>query len=216
MRLRDSFDIPEEVSRGPHSPTFEKFLWNWFGDTGPVTHGELDLTFLNDLTPTELDCAREMIRRNLKLRYVHIIEGASALRDLKAAPILRAMIEDEPDASRRLTMAGALWKITGDPLFATLLEHAMKIPDLHLIRAHLLQVLWLDDERAIDLLVDLLPEPFALGLLNELEFGSRAERVPREKWRSPSEYRQLRNDPTFRERMVAAIHRWNAESKNGR
>lgn len=99
MRLRDSFDIPEEVSRGPHSPAFGKFLFNWFGDTGPLTRGELDIRFLNDLTPEELTCARQMIRRNLSLRYVHIIRGVSALRDIEAAPTLRAMIDDEPDDS---------------------------------------------------------------------------------------------------------------------
>jgi hypothetical protein len=54
LRLRDSYDVPEDVAAGPHSPAFGKFLWNWFGDTSAVTHGELDLTFLNDLAPEEL------------------------------------------------------------------------------------------------------------------------------------------------------------------
>jgi hypothetical protein len=59
VRLSDRFDIPEEVSRGPHSPAFGKFLFSWFGDTGPLTHGELDIRFLNDLTPEELTRARQ-------------------------------------------------------------------------------------------------------------------------------------------------------------
>jgi len=252
--LRASFDIPDEVSRGPHSPAFGKFLWSWFGDTGPLTHGELDITFLNELTQVELDCAREMIRRNLKLRYVHIIDGVSALRDIDSAPVLRTMIADESDDSRRLTMAGTLWKLTKDPVFPELLERAKRSGNPGLISAHLLQVLWLDDERSFDFLMELLPEqdvepliwrvlkrlafrmPFrpllarpylahkgaqqhrfyAWSILNRLEFGSRTEDVPRERWRSPSEYRQLRHDPAFRQLMISALHRWNAESANGR
>ena len=58
MRLADSYDIPDEVSRGPHSPAFEQFLRNWFGDTYALTHGELDLSFLDDLPPEELALAR--------------------------------------------------------------------------------------------------------------------------------------------------------------
>jgi hypothetical protein len=260
LRLSTGFDIPDEVSRGPHSPAFGEFLWNWFGDTLALTHGELDITFLNDLTPAELDCAREMIRRNLKLRYVHIIQGVSALRDVDSAPILRAMIEDEHEESRRLTMAGALWKITRDPVFPELLERAKQSGNAGLISAHLFQVLWLDDERSIDFLIELLPErdyeplawraleriafamPFgrlnplrrlllrshhrhhqaqfhtflAWSLLNQLEFGGRTENVPREKWRSPSEYRRLQHDAIFRQSMATAVHRWNAQSTNGR
>ena len=144
MKLRDSFDIPEEVSRGPHSPAFGKFLFNWFGDTGPLTLGELDISFLNDLTPEELTCARQMIRRNLSLRYVHIILGVWALRDIEAAPALRAMIADEPNDSRRLTIAGALWKLTNDPVFPELLDAAKASGNPDLLTAHLNQVLWLE------------------------------------------------------------------------
>ena len=115
MRLPDSYDIPEEVARGPHSPAFAKFLSNWFGDTHALTHGELDLTFLEDLTAEELELAQEMVRRNLKLKYTHIIEGAAALHDIAAVPILRAMFNEESDESRRLTIAGALWKLIKDP-----------------------------------------------------------------------------------------------------
>ena len=58
LRLRDSFDVPEEIARGQHSPAFSSFLWNWFGDTSLLTHGEPDITFLKDLTPEELATAR--------------------------------------------------------------------------------------------------------------------------------------------------------------
>jgi hypothetical protein len=57
---------------------------------------------------------------------------------------------------------------------------------------------------------------FALSLLNRLEFGGPGNAVGREKWRLPSDYRKRRNDPAFREAMVVAIHKWNAQMKNGR
>ena len=57
---------------------------------------------------------------------------------------------------------------------------------------------------------------FAWSLLNRIEFGGPRQPVEREKWRSPSEYRRLRDDPAFRELMTVAVHRWNAETTNGR
>lgn len=217
MRLRDSYDIPEDVSRGPHSPAFAQFLWNWFGDTTLLLRGELDLTVLNDLTPEELAVAREMVSRNLKLRYTHIIEGVSALH----------------------------------PVFPDCLQHAKASGNRFLMSAHLLQVLWLDDARAIDFLIDLLPDidreslfwriirrltfhpafrwilflvhtnakdagPYALSLLNRLESGDVKSEPPREMWHLPSDYRKRRNEPAFRESMTAAIHKWNVEMKKGR
>jgi len=221
VTLRDSYDIPEDVAAGPHSPTFAKFLWNWFGDTKAVANGELDLTFLDDLTPEELSLARQLIRCNLKLKYNHIIEGASALHDVGAAPILRKMLHEEPDISRRIVMAGALWKLTRDPVFIECLEEAKsKHADIFPYR-NLGRVLWLDDERAVDFLIGLLDvkdkmtQGFTLRLLNELELG-RHMGIP--SWEMPhqrAEYRQMRSDPAFRAHMVAAIRKRNAETKNG-
>lgn len=124
MILRDSYDVPQEVASGLHSPAFAKFLRNWFGDTTALTHGELDFTFLQDLTPGELSVARELIRRNLRLKQTHMIMGAAALHDMDAVPILRALLDGESDISRRLTTAGALWKINRDPVFIRCLEEA--------------------------------------------------------------------------------------------
>lgn len=222
MKLQDTFDVPEEVARGRHSPPFAQFLHNWFGDTDALTHGDLDLTFLNDLTPEELELARDLIRRNLKLRQTHIVEGTSALHDVGAVPILRAVLDEEPEESRRLTIAGALWKLTKDPIFIDCLNRAKASSGPLLIGNHLLQVLWLGDERAVDFLIDLLDHKDrrvrtqALGLLNELELGRRmgipAARMPRQ----PEDYRTRRNDTAFRDLMVGAVRKWNSEMKNGR
>lgn len=221
MKLRDIYDVPEDVANGAHSPAFAKFLWNWFGDTRALTHGELDITFLRDLTSEDLSLAQQLIRRNLRLNQNHIIEGVSALHDVDAVPVLQRMLAEEPDISRRLTIAGTLWKVSRDPAFVACLEEAKSKSITVFATPHLWQVLWLDDERAIDFLMDLLEtgewsvQSLTLGLLNELEFGCRmgvpAAKMPHQR----ADYRKLRTDPVFRCHMTAAIHKRNLESKNG-
>lgn len=221
MKLRDIYDIPYDVANGAHSPAFTKFLWNWFGDTGAITHGELDITFLRNLTSEELLLAQQLIRRNLCLNQNHIIEGVSALHDVDAIPILHRMLHEESDISRRLTITGALWEVSRDPEFPACLEEAKSKSITVFATPHLWQVLWLDDARAIDFLVDLLDkgdwsvQSLTLGLLNELEFGRgmgvAAAKMPHQR----ADYRKLRADPAFRVHMAAAIHRRNLESRNG-
>jgi hypothetical protein len=60
-----------------------------------LRRGELDLTFLNDLTQDELSLARDLIRRNLLVKHTNIFQGVEALRDVEAAPILRKMLSEE-------------------------------------------------------------------------------------------------------------------------
>jgi hypothetical protein len=67
------------------------------------------------------------------------------------------MLEDEPEESRRLTIAGALWKLGRDPVFPEHPEQAKK-SGLIAVYPHLLQALRLDDERPLDFLIDLLPK----------------------------------------------------------
>ncbi len=221
MWLSDSYDVPNGVAEGPHSTVFAKFLRSWFADTYAIPHGELDIRFLEDLSPEELSLARELIRRNLKSKRNHIIEGAAALRDPDAIPILRGLRAQESDMSRRLTMAGALWKIDRDPIFVDCLREARSVRAEIFGSPHLYQVLWLDDERALDFLIGLLEVKerttvysFTLGLLNELESGQgmvHHSKMPHQ----PEDYRKLQKDPVFRAHMVTAIRKRNAESTNG-
>jgi len=222
MRLSDTYDVPESVASGPHSPAFAKFLRNWFGDTTALTHGELDITFLNDLTSEELSLARELIRRNLKLKYTHIVEGAAALHDPDAVPIMHELLDNEPDMDRQLTIAGALWKINRDPVFIETLRKVRAARPSLFQYFHAFKVLWLDDERALDFLIGLLDvkdamvQFTALKILNELELGRRMPGVfARDMPHQPADYNRQRNDPAFRTRMVEAIHRRNREGKNG-
>ncbi len=188
MWLSDSYDVPLELVDAPHSPAFREFLLTWFGSTVRIEFGLPCLTVLKALSPDEITLAQELVRRNLHTRRIHIINATWALRDTSAAPLLRRMLEaqgppdaapnsggthpfsrdpaattcassskDEPDESRRLTIAAALWKLVGDPVFLEYLERAKK-SGLIASFPHLLQVLWLDDERALDFLIDLLPQ----------------------------------------------------------
>jgi hypothetical protein len=197
-------------------------LWAWFGDPRPLTLGELELSFIDDLTSEELALARGLIRHNLRLRQTHVIEGTSALRDIDAVPVLRAMFHQETSADRRLTIAGALWKLAKDPVFIECLHDVRNQGGALLTGAHLLKVLWLDDERALDFLIDLLDakdwltESEVLGLLNRLEFGRLIAVPARELPSQRQDYRERRNNPEFRRMMLAAIHQWNGAMKNGR
>lgn len=219
MRLSDCYDVPLEVISSAHSQAFNDFLWNWFGDVRAITHGELDLTFLKGLSPGELALARELLRRNLKLRQNHIVEGVAALNDVDAVPVLRRMLDHEPDESRRLLLAGALWRLVKDPVFLSCLEHAKATGGI-LMSAHLKQVLWIDDERSVDLLIDLLDQrdrrvwTQALGLLNKLEMGYRCGIPARDMQHQPEYYRKHRRDRVVRDKLTEAIRNWNREPKN--
>ncbi len=221
MRLLDSYDIPEAVAVGPHSPPFAKFLWNWFGNPMALSRGELNLNFLKDLTPDELSLARQLIRRNLPLKHTSIFQGVEALHDLDAAPILRKMLSQETELSWRLTISGVLWRLNRDPVFIKCLEEAKSIRPSIFQGVHLWQVLWLDDERALDFLIDLLDQKdwptqsMTLGLLNQLEFGRPMGIPARQLPCQPADYRKRRGDSVFRARMVDAIHQLNVVRTNG-
>src|SRR5581483_10500906 len=150
-----TYDVPQDVIDHPPSPAFRRFLVTRFG--GARVFFSERLRVANDLAPDEVPLARQLIRSNLKSRHSHIISGTWVLRDLDAVPLLRSMLHDEPDKSRRLVIAGALWKLNQDPVFIECLNRA-KETGLLAVYFHLVQILWLNDERAIDFLIDLLPE----------------------------------------------------------
>ncbi len=155
MWLSDSYDVPQELIDDPPSPAFRQFLLYWFGSTRISTVDRL--RSIDELAPEELPVAQQLVRRNLKTRHNRLINATWLLRDTSAAPLLRMMFEEEPDQSRRLTIAGALWKLVKDPVFIECLAQARR-SGLLAVYGHLLQVLWLDDERALDFLIDLLPQ----------------------------------------------------------
>lgn len=212
-KLRSAYDLPDELIPKPHSRAFADFIKYWFFQEMALLRRELDCSFLRDLTPEELDAARKLIRMNLRTRHVHIIEGAAALEDVEAVPMLRAMLAEESDESRRLTIAGSLWKLARDPVFVDCLEQMVTSQNASLKQAHDYQILWLGDERAIDFLVRLLDDAddfvkfLALSTLNSLEFG-KGFLVPSHQLPSqPESYRARRSDPVFRTKMVVQLRK---------
>lgn len=172
MWLSDTYDVPQALVDSPPSPAFRQFLLDWFGSGRRVSFSER-LSAARKLSLEETTLARELVRRNLRCKHSHIISGTWVLGDAKAVPMLRGMFDQEPDESRRLLIAGALWKLNGDPIFIESL-HRAKVTGLLKIYFHLTQVLWLNDERAVDFLIDLLPETD-----HEVDHGRKLRRVSR-------------------------------------
>ena len=116
----------------------------------------------------------------------------------------------------RLAIAGALWNLVRDPVFLTCLDR-LKIEPLAI---QIYEVLWLDDERAVDFLIDLLgaSDPMvrysSLELLNSLEAG-RGFTLREQFTSGPDDYRRMRLNPAFREHMTRAVRKRNREWKQG-
>ena len=211
MQLQDVYDIPEEVREGPHSPAFTRFLRLFFVNSRLVSNGKADLSFIGDLTPHEAEVAKKLLRWNLKLRYTHILKGVAAMGDLTAVPALRAMLADQPDLTWQLSIAGTLWKLVRDPAFVDCLNRMKSSQSALLKQAHFYQVLWLGDERAIDLLLDFLEDSdslvrsLALGSLNSLELGRRLMVPSKQLPNAAAYYLERRHDRELRQLMVRNI-----------
>ena len=221
MTFSSSYDLPKQIVEPQHSPAFREFFYHWFIDSWGLSRREVDLSFLGALTPEELEVAKDLLRRNLRLKQTHIIEGVAALNDTSAAPILRLMFDEEISLSWRLTIAGALWKLTSDARFIECLNRMKTSDDATLKQAHFHQILWIGDERALDILLDLLDDTdrfvryLALSSLNNLEFNRRFLVSAAELPHQPDYFRRLRHDPALRALMTAQLRAQNHGSRPG-
>jgi hypothetical protein len=96
-----------------------------------------------------------------------------------------------------------LWKLVGDRAFPEFLNRMVASDDTALKRAHIHQVLWLRDERVIDLL---------LGLLDDKDESVRREAFREfnrldNTWRDAAQYRRLRDDPALRGRLMSGLQK---------
>jgi hypothetical protein len=190
------------------SPEFREFYGHYFVNSLGLARREVDLAFLERLDSAERGLAARLLRSNLHLRYTHIIEGFAELRDASAAGELRAMLQDEPDLSRRLTIGRTLWRLERDPSFVALLAEMIRAKSPTLRQAHLDDVLLLEDERSIHLLIDLLDDSdsfvrfLALSHLNGIEY-KKSFLVPAQELPHDAGYfRNRRTDPVFIAGMV--------------
>ena len=209
-----SYDLPynAQPKDGVHSPAYCKFYNNFFVDaTGLIRH-EVDLDFMSDLTPQETELAKDLIRRNIQLRYAHIIEGVAALQDHELVPQLRDMFTHETDLSRKLTIAGTLWKLESDPAFPKCLQEMTKSDNDSLKVAHIHQIAWLGDERTINLLIDILEGGFgfarhlSLSMLNAIE--NKKSYIGSDLPHPEKYFISRKGDEVFMEKMVKNLNEW--------
>ncbi len=208
------YDIPAKAKRLSKrgSPALQEFYHHFFINETGLIRGEVDLTFLKDLSPQESAIAKGLIRRNLDRGYTHIIEGAAAFHDQEAVPQLKKLLARAPDLSRRLTIAGALWKLDKDPSFPACLREMVESDSNSLKVAHMNQLSWLGDERAINILIELLSDGdsfvryLALTRLNEIEHKKRfvASAPPS----SEDAYVSRHRDDGFMAMMVKNLTDW--------
>ena len=209
-----SYDIPYDAQPkdGLHSPAYRKFYENFFVDATGILRHEVDLDFINALTPQETELAKDLIRRNLQLKYVHIIEGVAILQDHDLVPQLKNMFVHENDLSRKLTIAGTLWKLENDPVFPECLREMVKSKNDSLKVAHMHQIAWLGDERTIHLLIDIFQGGYgfarhrALSMLNAIE--NRKSYLGSDLPHSEKYYISHKDDEAFMEKMVKNLTEW--------
>jgi hypothetical protein len=205
------YEIPLETWSKPRSEAFHKFYDYWFQNSFALTRGEIDVAFLADLTPEELQLARNLVRSNLGLRETHLVEGAAQLNDVESIPRLRDLCDTETNPSRKLTISGALWKLAGDERFVGTILQMVASMDANLKQAHFHQILWLGNEVSIRALIDLLSDNdrfvsyLALAKLNELEYGHpfsvSFDQLPSQ----PSRYQSLRDDKGFCGQLATSL-----------
>jgi hypothetical protein len=209
------YDVPAEALARQASPAFEAFLYHFFVNSIALSRREVDLGFVDDLTEQELVIAKQLLRRNLKLNYTHLIAGCATLDDRDSIRPLKFMYASERDLSRRLTIAEALWRIDRDPVFVECVYQMVQSESEILKEAHIQQVLCLGDERSIDLLIALLGDAggfvrhLALSKLNSIECRNLCFFCPLDELpHSASDYTARRNNVDFKAMMVRNLSEW--------
>ncbi len=209
-----TYDIPYEAQpkNGLHSNAYHKFYENFFIDATGLIRREVDLGFIGELSSHETELAKDLIRRNLKLRYVHIIEGVTVLQDHELVAQLSDMFSHESNFSRKLTIAGTLWKLEKDPVFPECLQKMAKSDDDTLKAAHIHQITWLGDERSVNLLIDILEsgigfaQHLSLSILNAIE--NKKFYLGLDFPHSKKYYISHKRDAAFMDKMVKNLIEW--------
>ena len=214
----DRYDIPNRCK--PHktrsSKAFRDFYRNFFVEETALIRGEVDLSFIRRMRPAEAALARELIRLNIGRGYTHIIEGAAALNCTALTTRLKVMYTLTHDMSRRLTIAGTLWKLSADSRFPKALRKMVRSAHTSLKEAHHDQILWLDNEEAILLLIELLADQgsfvryLALSSLCVIHAG-RALRFNGRLPHNADYFVSQKSDPAFLESMKQNLRKLNAE-----
>lgn len=169
------YHVTPELDWRSASPAFHRFIRAFFINTMALSRRELDFGFLKGLTPPEVREARRYLTDNLASGHVGIVEGIGLLGDADSAKRLDECLRRETNLSRRISVGRALYRLRQDAQFPDLLDAMVRSDSATLRQAHLNDVLFLEDERAISLLLRLLDDSdslvrrMALSWLNGLE-----------------------------------------------
>ncbi len=190
------------------SAAFREFFHHFFVDSRGLQRREVDLAFLRLLSPEELALARALLRRNLHLRYTHLIEGLGEIGDETAAEELRRLLHSEADLSRKITIGRALWRLQRDPVFRELLLDMARSKSNTLKEAHIDDALLLGDEQALQILGTLLEDrgdfvrALALSRLNGIEARKHFLLASRDLPHDATYYGERLRDTAFVREMV--------------
>jgi hypothetical protein len=203
----DNYDSQETgISWSESSATFRELYRHFFVSSRDYMFIPPERT--EGLSGAEEEALKILLRKELHRRYVHHIGGVGALRDTESVEPLRAMLSQEKDKSRKLTIARALWHICREPVLYDWLVEMVRSNRNTLKQAHIDDVLVLQDERSIALLMDLLNDKdsfvrhLALSHLNAIEFKKSFLKRTAELPHDAAYYRARRNDKEFVAIMV--------------
>jgi hypothetical protein len=145
-----------EIDINPNSQSlskdFKDFFHNHFVDSYGLTRNEVDTSFFKNMSAKEKEIAKNIIRKNLHLKYVHLFKASGELEDEKALPILYEFINNEKDLSWKLTIGRAIWKINKDKVYEDLLISLATSIDENLKYAHFEQLYDLGENKKIQFL----------------------------------------------------------------
>ena len=109
------------INIDPNSQTlskeFKDFYFNHFVEPYGLSRNEVDTSFFKKMSTNELEISKDLIRKNLHLKYSHLFKASGELKDEKALPILYKFLNIETDLSWKLTIGRAIWRINNDNLY---------------------------------------------------------------------------------------------------
>jgi hypothetical protein len=150
--MASDYKIDIDPDTGNFSEAFKDFFYHHFIDMRALSRREVDTAFYVTMTAEEKEIARRLIRQNLSLKYIHLIEAAGQFKDNLALPILYEQLETTADLSRQLTIGQAIWRINNDMVYQGLLRKLLVHPGHTTKEAHFEQVTDLKDAESIEML----------------------------------------------------------------
>lgn len=111
------YDFGILESHEAYSREFRKFIFYYFIEGMYVLRQEIEVSFLDSLTPKERLLAKQLVRNNLRLDHTILYYGAKGLKDYGSVPYLIRRFATETDYGLLLEISQAIRKITDDNFY---------------------------------------------------------------------------------------------------